>query len=129
MGDLAGEVGSGKALRRIWAHGLADGAGWQAGHAPEDLPLLGDAELFETGVATPRPAQDVALQTVQQGDVAALAEEEVGAGAQVFLQLPARTAGHRLQGTLAQPCAPQAGEQQQQRCRQGLGGSGGRAGW
>lgn len=83
--------------------------------------MLGDAELFETGVATPRPAQDVALQTVQQGDVAALAEEEVGAGAQVFLQLPARTAGHRLQGTLAQPCAPQAGEQQQQRCRQGLG--------
>ncbi|KFF32556.1 hypothetical protein G039_0333985 [Pseudomonas aeruginosa VRFPA01] len=59
--------------------------------------MLGDAELFETGVATSRPAQDVALQPVQQGDVATLAEEEVGAGAQVFLQLPARAAGYRLQ--------------------------------
>ena len=93
MGDLAGEVTGGQALRRQWAHGLADVLGGQAGQATEHLPLFGDGELLETGVAAPRTAIDVLLQASEQAVLAAMAQEEIGAAAQVLFELTAGAAG------------------------------------
>ncbi|MNJ72411.1 hypothetical protein D3C77_690530 [compost metagenome] len=64
MGDLAGEFGGVEPLPGQWPHGLADGAGRQAGQAAQHLPLLGHGKSFETGVAMPCVALDIPLQAL-----------------------------------------------------------------
>ena len=59
-----------------------------------------------------RAALDVLLQALQQAVLAAAAEQEVGAAAQVFLQLSTVAAGWLLQRPLAHAQVPQ-GERQE----------------
>ena len=89
MGDLTAEFNAGKPLLRSRAHGLADSACGLAGQACEHQPLFGNAELFKAGMATPHTPQDVLLQGLQQTGLTVAAQQEVGTGAQVLLQLPA----------------------------------------
>ena len=101
MCDLTGEFAGRQTSVGDGAHGLADRAGRQASHAAEYLPLFGHAEAVEAGVAQAGAALDIALQGLQQMALAGVTEEEVGAAAQVFLQLPALALRHRLQWALA----------------------------
>lgn len=66
-------------------------------------------------------ALNITLQGLQQMALAGVAQEEVGAAAQVFLQLPALAFRHRLQWALAQAGGPQSGRQQQAQGQQGFG--------
>ncbi|MCY1527832.1 hypothetical protein D9M68_629180 [compost metagenome] len=102
-------------------HGLADGAGWQAGQAAQHLPLFGHGEPFETGVAVPRAALDIPLQALQQAGLSAAAEEEVGAAAQVFFELSARPVGRGLQRALALAGVPEQQDDEQGQGDQGFG--------
>jgi len=72
-------------------------------------------------VAPPCGAQDIALQGVQQGALAAAAQQEVGAGLQVFLQLSACFGRWRLDRALAHAGLPERQGDQRGERHQRLG--------
>src|SRR3990167_9275681 len=72
-------------------------------------------------MSAPGTALNVALQGLQQAALAGMAQLEVGAAAQVFLQLPTGATDGQLQRALAQAGRPQTGGNQQRQRHQRLG--------
>ncbi|RMO15785.1 hypothetical protein ALQ47_05248 [Pseudomonas cichorii] len=118
VGNLTGEFGTGHALAGPWPQGVADGAGGLAGQACQNLPLVGHAQSFETGMALAGSAQDVRLQALDQGLMAAAAAYKIGTGAQMLGQLTSASCNRRLQRAFAQPCMPERQAEQQCKCHQ-----------
>ncbi|MNF59563.1 hypothetical protein D3C84_411570 [compost metagenome] len=120
MGDLAAEFNAGKSLFRARGHGLADSVCGLAGQACKHPPLLGNAELFKTWVATAHAAQDVFLQSLHQAGLSVVAQDEIGTGAQVFLKLPTCLRCRLQQWPLTHTEVPETQADQREQCHQRL---------
>ena len=71
---LSAEIGTGKPFRRRWAKGLADDVRGLARQVLKHPPLFCVVEVFKARVAAPGGAQDIALQSLQQGALAAVSD-------------------------------------------------------
>src|SRR5690606_1716222 len=98
----------------------ADGTTGQTGKATKYLPLRGDRQAFETGVALAGATQNVVLQGAQQVFLASAAQEEVGAGAHMLFQLAPGWRGRSEGRSVTQAYMPQ--QQAGQQCQGGQGG-------
>lgn len=84
---LPAEVGAGKPFCREWAKGLVDHVRGLARQVFKHPALFCVVEVFKAGVTASGRTQDIALQSLQQCALAAAAQQEVGTGFQMFLQL------------------------------------------